>query len=689
MATFLLQSSFKFGEISPLLYSHLGDNANDPLYSKAARRLRNCLVIPQAGVTRRFGTLFGLDLTSIQSNYLLYKPFFFDHADGSKYVLLFTPLVLTVIRNNTVVATVVTTYTSTDVPNLSITQSNNLVFIAVAGKSPAILSRTSAHAGWSLNATPTFIHQPTYDFLQNYDAVTFTVFLTGTSTIVPAANNLIGQYVVVNSSSAVFTSNHAGGLWFGGGGTVRLTTIIDSSNFNGVITQAMNEKCIILDSSYSAANRRLPGTQVVLTEVMFSATRGWPEKVAFFQNRLWFAKTESLPGVISGSNYNGFTSGKLNFDDSRTLETNAVSTVLYGTKATLINNMVSYKSLLIFTTSGVYSTSLDLFEPVTPLNISFVNLQSGDVASSLLPNILENNVIFYDKGGFRVKTLLLNDEGRNYQAATLNVFAPHLINTPFSSAVLSVSPDIDGSYLFVVNNAGDMKGKLAIYNLIVEQGITAWTLQETGIDEENEGFRHVISDNEDVFFIVERTINGSQKLYLEQLSFDYLTDCTIPFTQASSATITGLSALEGLDVDVIAGTSDATMGFEGVHEVDSAAVTIGTAVTQGYVGIRFTPLIGTLPLLVPTQMGSNVFHPKHIKSLYVDFFESLSITVNDTKLRYFQLNDEQHMDEALVPQTNYEQVTPMTGWDPRTEIVISQDAPAPFTIIGIGMTLEA
>lgn len=686
MATFLLQSDFKFGEVSPLLFAHAGT----PLYQNSARRLRNCLVIPQGGVTRRFGTRFVADLTSLQSNYLLYKPFFFDYADGSKYILLFTNLAITIIYNNAVVATVVTTYTNTDIPNLSIAQSNDLVFIACPGKSPAILSRTLAHTGWSLNATPTFINNPSYDFRQDYDAKTFTLYVSGTSTILPASANLIGQWVVIQTSSSQFTTaNYVGGLWFGGGGTVRIISIGSATTATGIILQPLNDKCVILDSSLSDANRVLAGTQVVLTEKMFSTERGWPEKVAFFQNRIWFAKTASLPGLVCGSNYNGFTSGRLNFDDSRTLETSAVSTVLYGQRATLINHMISYKSLLVFTSSGVYSTSLDLFEPVTPLNINFINLQSGDITNNLLPNILENNVIFYDKGGYRVKTLLLNDEGRNYQAATLNILAPHLVNNPFSSGVLSASGDIDGSYLFVISDDGDMKGKLAVYNLIAEQGITAWTLQTTGSNETTEGFRHVITDNELVYFIVARVVNGVPKLYLEQMDFSYLTDCTIPFTQASSNTITGLSALEGLTVSVIAGTSAATMGYEGEYLVTSGTVTLPHAVTQGYVGLDFKPIVGTMPLLVPTQVGNNVYHPKHIKAAYIDFFESLNITVNDDKLRYFQLNEEQHMDVALVPQTYFEQVTPMTGWDARQEIVISQDAPAPFTLIGIGLTIEA
>lgn len=688
MANFLLQSTFKYGEISPLVYAHISDNLESPLYAKAARRLRNCLVIPQGGATRRFGTLFQADLTSLQSNYLLYKPFFFVHADGSKYILLFTPLALTIIRNAAVVATIVTTYSTTDIPIISVAQSNDLVFIACKGHIPAILSRVTAHASWNLQTTNPFIHQPTYDFLQNYDAAAFTVYLPSTTTIITTANNLIGQAVTVHSfTSGIFTANHAQGLWFGGGATIRMTAFIDSQNMSGIIVQPFNDKCVIIDSASSA--RFLPGTQTVVTEVMFSTLRGWPEIVAFFQNRIWFGKTESIPGLVCGSNYNGFTNKRLNFDDSRLLDTSAVTTVLYGQKATVINHLVSYKSLLCFTSSGVYSTSLDLFNPVTPLNINFINLQSGDITNDLLPDILENNVIFYDKGGYRVKTLLLNDEGRNYQAATLNILAPHLVNDPYSSAVLSASGDIDGTYLFVINNAGDMKGKMAVYNLIAEQQITAWTLQETGLNSDTEGFRHVLSDNEEVYFIVSRIVNGSPKIYLEKLTFQYPDDCTIPFTQASSPTITGLSALNGLSVDVIAGTSPETMGFQGVFTVTGGTVTLNSAVTQGSVGLRVTPIIGTLPLLVPTQVGNNIFRPKHIKNLYVDFFESLNITVDNTKLNYFKLTDEQHMDVALVPQTDFEEVTPMSGWNPRVEIVISQDAPHPFTIIGIGMTVEA
>ncbi len=682
MTTFLMQSDFKFGEISPLLFARTAS----PIYGNGAKRLRNCLVLPQGGATKRFGLKYIANLTTIDSDYTHYYPFFFTHEDGSKYQLLFTPLAISIFYGDALVATVVTTYTAADILILDVAQSNSLVFITCRGKSPAILSRVTAHATWSLNATPTFINQPTYDFAQNYDTFTFVVYLSGTATIVTPATNLLGVAIKLTSSTAMFTADHVGGLYFGAGGTIRMNQLLDASNMGGHIIKVFDDKSQMLD--VAAAARNILGSQSVVTEKMFSTARGWPEKVCFFQNRLWFGRTTSLPGVLCGSNYNGFSSGRMNFDDSRTLDTSAVSTVLYGRRNTTINHILSYKSLIIFTTSGIYSTTLDTFEPITPLNINFVNLQTGDTSNEVLPDILENNCVFYDRGGNRVKTLIITDDGKSYQAGTLNILAPHLIDEPFSTAVFDNSTDIDGSYLFVINNAGVVKGMLASYNLIVEQGITAWTLQNTGINPATEGFRHVISDGEDVYFITQRTINGSSKLYMERLNFGYQTDCTIPFTQASSKTITGLSALEGLVVDVIAGTSDATMGYCGSFLVTSGNVVINSAVTQGYVGIRFTPLIGTLPLLVPTEVGTNVFRPKHIKSLYVDFFESLNITVNNTKLSYFNLNSEL-MDVSLVPQTDYEEVEPMSGWDPRTEIVISQDAPQPFTIIGIGMNIEA
>lgn len=689
MSTFLIQNNFKLGEISPILYAR-----EDSINFNGAKRLRNVLVLPQGGVRRRFGTRYIANLTSLQSNFALYKPFFFDHQDGNKYLLLFTPLAITIFHNDAIVATVVTTYTSTDIPLLDVAQSNDLVFIVCRGHVPAILKRTVAHATWALTAA-TFTHLPAYDFKKNYDTFTFTVFASGTSTVLPASANLVGQYVRIECSAAVFTNtDYEQALWLGGGATIRMTNYVSTTAIIGYIIKVFDDKCIILDSTLSDAARVLPGQSVVLTEKMFSAARGWPEKVAFFQNRVWFARTASLPGLVVGSSYNGFSSngntGQLNFDDSRVLETSAISTVLYGQRSTIVNQITSFKSLLIFTTSGVYTTALDLYEPLTPLNINYVNLQSADITNDMKPQILDNNVVFFDKGGSRVKTLLVNDDGKNYYASTLNILAPHVVNQPYSSAVYNASSTIDGSYLFVTNLSTDIatRGTLATYNLIPEQGITAWTLHETGTDKALEGFRHVVSDGETVYFIVERLINGNSVIYLEKLDFNYLTDCTIPFTQSSSNTITGLGALEGMEVDVIAGTDAFDQGFMGEHTVAVGSVLLNSPVTSGYVGLRFTPEVVPMPLFIPTQIGNNIFHPKLIKCLYVDFFESLSITVNDTKLRYFNLNEEM-MDVSLVPQTNYEQVTPMAGWDPRAEIIISQDAPNPFTLIGIGMTIEA
>jgi hypothetical protein len=129
VATFLQQNDFKFGEVSPLLYAR----TNSPIYGNAAARLRNVFVIPQGGVRKRFGTLFSEDLTSIESNYRLYKPFFFTYEDASKYVILFTPLKITIIYNATVVATLVSTYTTTDIPLIDLAQSNNTLFITCVG----------------------------------------------------------------------------------------------------------------------------------------------------------------------------------------------------------------------------------------------------------------------------------------------------------------------------------------------------------------------------------------------------------------------------------------------------------------------------------------------------------------------------------------------------------------------------
>lgn len=693
MAVSLIQSSFQFGEVSTLLHAKV----DSPIYYRAVKRLRNMLVIPQGGAQRRFGLDWIDDITAT-SDYREVLPYIFDYEDGTRYLLVFRHQAVDIYWSDNPLdlpVTVVTTYTASEIQDLCIAQSANLVFITHGSHVPGILRRTAAGSPptFALEANPTFLNYPTFDFLQNYDGYTFKVQVGGVDIVI--AQNLLGQVVEVVSSTAMFSADFVGGVFYGEGGVIRFTFMNSTTNMAGRIINIFSAESSLF---HAGSGNAIHGNDCVVTEKAFSANRGYPQKVAFFQNRIFFAKTSTLLGGIWGSNYNGYNSTKLNFDDSATLDTNSISTVLQGNRSTIINHILGFKTLIVFTSSGLYSTPLLIDLPLTPTNIAFVNLQTADAASTVPPLVFDNETIFFDKGGKKVKTINVNATTQHYETKNISVLAPHLIDQPYSAAVFENSSVKDGNWMFVVNS-GDtildddtaMEGTLSVYQNVPEQEIVAWSLMTTS--ETSDGsvgkFRHVVSDEERAYFIVEREINGNTVLYIEKLNFSTFMDCAKSGTQALSTTISGLSHLEGETVKVRGledgATRQAVVNTIGV--VTGGVITLETAVTDYEVGLPWYPTIVPLPINVPTPIGANLYLPKSISALYVDFNESLGIEVNGELIPPFRFNDDVY-DDGAQPKTDFVKMVPMVGWDPRAEITISQSEPLPLTLVGLGFEIK-
>jgi hypothetical protein len=685
----IIQNSFQFGEISPLLRARV----DMPFYFRGVKRLRNCVVIPQGGAERRFGTVYVDQINNhagppvYNTDYTEVKPFIFDYENGDRYLLIFRNNAIDVYFNNLYQTTTVTTYAAAEIKYLSVAQSQRIVFIAHPDHQPATLIKTSvdpAPIALTLNATPTFVNYPTFDFAQNYDAYTFNVQVGGVNIV--TAQNTLGRAVTIISSTAMFTDDYNGGLFFSEGGVIRLGAkvggVSPATTINGRIIKIFDAE----SSLFNAPNTIL-GDDALVTEKAFSTNRGWPHKVSFFQNRLFFGRTDSLAGGIWGSNYNGYSATKFNFDDSESLDTNAISTVLQGGKSTLIEHMVAFKTLLVFTTGGLYSTPLLIELPLVPTNMAFVNLQTSDASNNVTPLIFDNDVIFFDKGGKKVKSVNVFATTQHYETKNISVLAPHLVDSPYSAAVYENSSTKDGNWLLMINNGDTRDGQLAVYQNVPEQDIAAWSLSTaapTDDGAEESFFRHVVSDEEDTYFIVERVVNGNTRLFIEQLRWDVYTDATLVTapTVVPGTTVTGLGYLEG---EVVQVRGDG--GVMAENTVVGGQITLEYEVSEVDIGLGFNPEIVPLQMNVNLSNGNSLYRPKTIKNMDIDFYESSGIEVDGTLIPPFRINYDQY-NQPPNPQTDFVKVQPMAGWDPAVEITIGQSSPMPMTIIGISFVVS-
>ena len=184
---------------------------------------------------------------------------------------------------------------------------------------------------------------------------------------------------------------------------------------------------------------------------------------------------------------------------------------------------------------------------------------------------------------------------------------------------------------------------------------------------------------------IENTIlvNTATRLYIEKLDFNEYADSVEATTSNSAGLVANLNHLQGQQVYAL--VDDVPEGPFFVNA--TSQITVSGQSSDVRVGLNYIPQIVPMPVVAKQYFSQNVYNPKHIKGVFVDYFESLNITVDGFEIPQLSLNNFT-LDQTPIPVTGFFDVTTMTGWDPRVEIEISQELPQPMTLLGLGYRLE-
>lgn len=639
-----IQSTFSLGEFDPRLLARTDWDG----YYKGALSLRNMMVIPQGGATKRFGTVWVDEIEGITDDAEIRLCTFEVGADDN-YALVFVPDNILIFHDGALVHTLATPYGADDIPKLRWAQDSNRLLIVHPDYAPALLKRLIAHTSWSLTDMA-FKNKPVFDFLENYDTVNFT--------LAPAPDaTSYNEDITITADANTFTAEHVGGVFIVNGLVGRIKTFTDATHIVARVTTPPAE-----------AIATASGADCYIATPIFSTTRGWPKSATFFQNRLVFGGSRDLPEVNCLSRIGNFT----DFNEWDGSKSAAITAFSRGNKAHDIQYVVAAQALLVFTINGEFSTPLLTDAAITVDNIA-LNQQTKNGIADIEPELIDNQVIFLDKGSKIVRSMQYDIQTGKFKAKNISVLSSHLINAPVDSTPYANPAANDGEYLFLVNG----NGKIASYQTLQEENFRAWT----PFDTQGEFLRAASVDNE-CYFIVKRSIDGVEKYYLEMLSFEHYNDCCITRDLVSPATvITQLEALEGKTVQVLAD------GFYvGDHVVTDGQITLEKEASLVIVGLKISISVIPMPVSLETQQGPNTYRPKRISTCYIDYFESLGIVVDGAPIPF------QTYSEVGVPPTpvsGFHKHTPMKGSDPRAEIEITHETPYPFTLRGIGMSIDS
>lgn len=422
----------------------------------------------------------------------------------------------------------------------------------------------------------------------------------------------------------------------------------------------------------------------------WSYDNGFPASAAFYQDRLFFSGTSSRPLAVWASQ-----SG--NYDDfgvhSTPEDSDGLSFSLVSGQVNRCWSFLSLGSLLGFTpvsewkiTAGASGTA------ITPSNIYAVQQTSEGSWDGIDPLVINNRAIFVTADRQHVRDIAYDYSTDSFRGNDLTLYNRDLFEEKSIVAWdYQRSPD---SIVWICQD----DGTLLSFTYVQDQDVMSWARHTT--DGKFLAVAVAINTNEtnkyEAYFIVERTINGTTKRYVESIRTDVpsvklpkYVDSYLTYSGSAVTTLSGLSHLEGKQVCVIADGS-----YIGLFKVQNGKITIEEAASNIVIGLPYNSTFETLDIAVPRQDGTSYSRLKKLDEITIQFKESKSgrVGINTTNT--------EEMEQVIMPvptgigtpsalYTGFYRAEPMGGYDSEAHITITQDEPFPMTILAItaGVTM--
>ena len=410
-------------------------------------------------------------------------------------------------------------------------------------------------------------------------------------------------------------------------------------------------------------------------EDVWSTQRGWPQSICFYEGRLVLGGTKSKPQSVFMSKTGAF----FDFDIDDGDDDEAIFATISSRKLNDIVDVYPGRNLQIFTSGAEFAVTS---RPVTPSSIN-IQPQTSHGSGNVEVQDVDGSTIFVDRHGKSLLSFLYSFNEDAYTTDDRSVLASHLINQPVDMALLAGTASDDANWLFIVNT----DGSASILNTLRSQDINGFTQWNT-----TGQIKSVTVVDDELYMIVEREIDGSDKQFVERWDFDYMLDCSVKNTRTGSD-VTGLAHLNGEEVSVLVDTENYVLDR---RTVSSNKITLDS--NEEYsgdyeVGILFTPTIKPMPLNTNIGSGQNQMRLKKIVRMNVRVYESSGIQIDGiaVPIRAFgEAGDTSPLSpEPITPTTGIiEDVYDINGWGREVIPTITCPDPTPMHIQMIEYEVE-
>ena len=605
----------------------------------------------------------------------------FEFNVDQTYVFVFSDKNIAIFQNGTYLIDIrATNYTSAKIPDIDwVTQADTLILFhgTVATSS---LTRGSDNDIWTLG-TVTWENVPRYDFGAGTGGVnavqtikfagfaaadTFTLTFMGQTTAAIAYSATAGTTEANIDAALEGLNNIEAGEVTVADISATEFTVTFSGQYAAMEVELLERTVITSTAGVITVEETTAGLPP--GEAIWSVTRGYPRHGAFYQGRLWVDGGNSRPAVGYGSVINDV----FNFDFGDFEDDDAIGPLSFeGFNA--VEGIYPGRALMFFTAGGEFIIPQTLNDAITPDNVAVSRQSSIGSIAGLRQLETEGGVMYIQRGGRSVQEFIFDDKQASFANNLVSLISGHLVDDPVDFALRKATNTEDGAYLLMP--LGD--GSLTVVNILRSQGITAFTKQTT-----DGTFLNACADVDDMYFVVQRTINSVDVQYLERFNNDAYMDCsTIYEVGAATDAFSGLGHLEGEVCRVLADGS--VLGNE---TVTGGAVTIDRDAEDTLeIGLNFDPTITDLPVENP-QVGSVIGMPCNISEIILRLDETAGIIVNGKTVSFSGFGPSGNgspLDETPTRFTGVKRMYGWRGWTEGGQVTITQEDPLPMKILAL------
>lgn len=436
--------------------------------------------------------------------------------------------------------------------------------------------------------------------------------------------------------------------------------------FSGFVTEGTATNTVEFTKTQTGSPRK---------EDVWSTQRGWPQSICFYEGRLVLGGTKSKPQSIFMSKTGAF----FDFDIDDGDDDEAIFATISSRKLNDIVDVYPGRNLQVFTSGAEFAVTS---KPTTPSSIT-IQPQTSHGSGNVEVQDVDGSTIFVDRHGKALLSFLYSFNEDAYTTDDRSVLASHLIKQPVDMALLAGTASDDANWLFIVNS----DGSASILNTLRSQDINGFTQWNTTGD-----IKGVTVVDDELYMVVQREIDGSDKQFVERWDFNYMLDCSIKNTRTGSD-VTGLEHLNGEEVSVVVDEENYVLDRRTVSSNKIVLASDEEYSSEYEVGILFVPTIKPMPLNTNIGSGQNQMRLKKIIRMNLRVYESSGINIDGlaVPIRAFGASGDTSplTDNSIVPVSGIiDDVYDINGWGRDIVPTITCPDPTPMHIQMIEYEIE-